>query len=122
MTYVEFIKILETEIYSTEHFDVTVNKIKGKINLVCSSSFDNNLSHEDWFNQVFDEIQWVNLKLSYLAQKYPEQFHSYRHITIEDAKHFDKVFANTKEAPVKKELQSNVKTIVGYVDFIVKSS
>lgn len=122
MNHIEFIQMLEAEIYPTEHFDIAINKTKGKINLVCSSSFDKSLSHEEWFNEVFDEIQWVNMKLDYLASKYAPYFDSSRHLTIEDAQHFDKILANTKETPVKKELQSNVKTIVGYASFIVKSS
>lgn len=121
MTHLEFIALLETEIYPTEHFDVAINKTKGKINLVCSSSFDKSMTHAQWFEQVFDEARWVNMKLDYLAEKYKTYFHSKRHLSIEDAEHFDHVLAHTKETPVKKELQSNIKTIVGFASFIIKN-
>lgn len=112
----DFCSILENEMLDTENINIAVTKAKGLITLFWSTTFVNHTNVE-WFDKIYDEIDWANQKILQISKKYPELYHSHNILTLRDVEHFDYLYRTEKETPVKRSWQTNTQSFGGCVKF-----
>lgn len=112
----EFYEILGQEMLETEIIKISITKAKGIITFFWYTSFAD-YSNIDWFERHFDQINWANQKIEYIAKKYKDLYYHHKILSQRDVEHFDYLRRTTKEVPVKKSWQTNTQSFGGYVQF-----
>ena len=112
----EFCKELENECLDTDNISFSITTAKGLITLFWSVTFREKTNIQA-FDEYYDEIQWANMKINYLAQKYKSIYIHSRQLTEKDAAHFDHKFTTTKQPPVKRAYETDTQSMGGFVQF-----
>lgn len=116
MNKVEFCKILEEECLNSNNISFSVTSAKGLITLFACVTFRLKTNLEA-FNEHYEEINWANMKLNQLAEKYKKTHFHTKLLTDTDAAYFDKVFAVTKQPPVKKGRETDTQSMGSFIQF-----
>jgi hypothetical protein len=119
MTKIEFCKQLENEILDTENISISITTAKGIITLFGSVTFSEKTNHE-CFLDLFDEINWLNMKLQVISQKYQKYLIKSKFIDENNTIYFDEIFAKTKPVPVKRKFITNTQSFGSFLQFIFK--
>lgn len=112
----EFCTAIENECLNTDNISFSITTAKGLITLFWSVTFRDKTNAQA-YDKYIDEIEWANMKLDYLENKY-KSIHIYtKKMNQSDAEYFDHKFSTTKQPPVKKGYETDTQSFGGYVKF-----
>lgn len=106
---------LSNECLDTENIYFSTTTAKGILTLFWSiTHLTTNL---EAFKKHEDEINWANLKLLQMQDKYKEFHIKTRLLLDKDVIHFDEKMKTNKEPPLRKSWQTNTQSMGGFVQF-----